>query len=698
MTQIPGNQNEDLCISIASVAIDPSAEKEQTGRNSVQMKRADVEVIVKKTILNKRKDNDGTADEISIGVVEIPVNPRKMNEVSLSTMEDNEALLVISSSNFSRLNLDGSCTKLVSIMFRVREATTESDDSEESDTEESEGENESSSEEELGRQKKRKKLSDSEGEDPAGISLKNLTTGPRKRRGRNNSRKEKNEALKTDCKGEEEPSKGKRKFHAYYSRKPPVLKKNANTTKTVQYETELLTINTDQECLVHDGDYELVLNEVKPKEVKDYKRKAVWESFDGGREIKVYSALTGPSLKLLFKWRCSNEQGPFSMDSLNNEEEEDSDDPDLNKRRTRNFKNNKTSTSATNSEISDNAFKFKVDRVEYLKSRLNSRGRNGVFNSFDNSGVARVYYQFMYNNNTQQQTESREDFYCPWCQLNCMTIYGLMKHLKLCHPRFLFSYSQQPRGTRIIVTVNECYDGSYTGNPQNIFSQPGLAFSRRGPVRRIPVTDILVYRPQRATNGIDPNVSLAELLEKEDTEAMEATQYSAGHRRLYFHSPTTMPVRPCEFDMDSEGEREEPDWLFGHTKRMIDEFTDVNEGEKAIMKIWNLHVMRHNCIADIQIEEESMRFMEENVKLLVDYNLRRNLLLHFICLVDFGVFKTSSVMSLMDHFDKVKKEYKESCNNIEAKSNESKDLMSLDFPKPDLFPRIAQLEEVLKDK
>jgi hypothetical protein len=26
---------------------------------------------------------------------------------------------------------------------------------------------------------------------------------------------------------------------------------------------------------------------------------------------------------------------------------------------------------------------------------------------------------------------------------------------------------------------------------------------------------------------------------------------------------------------------------------MIDEFTDVNEGEKELMKMWNLHVMKH---------------------------------------------------------------------------------------------------------
>lgn len=29
---------------------------------------------------------------------------------------------------------------------------------------------------------------------------------------------------------------------------------------------------------------------------------------------------------------------------------------------------------------------------------------------------------------------------------------------------------------------------------------------------------------------------------------------------------------------------------------MIDEFTDVNEGEKELMKMWNLHIMRHGYV------------------------------------------------------------------------------------------------------
>ena len=52
----------------------------------------------------------------------------------------------------------------------------------------------------------------------------------------------------------------------------------------------------------------------------------------------------------------------------------------------------------------------------------------------------RIVYQFLYNNNSRQQTEAREDLHCPWCSLNCMDLYALLKHLKLSHPRFLFTY------------------------------------------------------------------------------------------------------------------------------------------------------------------------------------------------------------------------------------------------------------------
>lgn len=55
-------------------------------------------------------------------------------------------------------------------------------------------------------------------------------------------------------------------------------------------------------------------------------------------------------------------------------------------------------------------------------------------------------------------------------------------------------FQPHPKGARIDVSINECYDGSYVGNPQDIHSQPGFAFSRNGPVKRTAVTHILVCR------------------------------------------------------------------------------------------------------------------------------------------------------------------------------------------------------------
>ena len=57
---------------------------------------------------------------------------------------------------------------------------------------------------------------------------------------------------------------------------------------------------------------------------------------------------------------------------------------------------------------------------------------------------------------------------------------------------------EHQKGARIDVSVNESYDGSYAGNPQDIRSYIGYAFSRNGPVRRTPVTYIFVYKYARS--------------------------------------------------------------------------------------------------------------------------------------------------------------------------------------------------------
>ena len=48
-------------------------------------------------------------------------------------------------------------------------------------------------------------------------------------------------------------------------------------------------------------------------------------------------------------------------------------------------------------------------------------------------------------------------------------------------------------------------------------------------------------------------------------------------------------------DVDSENESD-PKWLQKKTTMMIDDFTDVNDGEKELMKMWNLHIMKYGYV------------------------------------------------------------------------------------------------------
>lgn len=50
-------------------------------------------------------------------------------------------------------------------------------------------------------------------------------------------------------------------------------------------------------------------------------------------------------------------------------------------------------------------------------------------------------FNFLYNDNTEQQTQLKQTYTCPWCMLDCQKLYSLLQHMSSCHPRFNFTYS-----------------------------------------------------------------------------------------------------------------------------------------------------------------------------------------------------------------------------------------------------------------
>ncbi|XP_012268132.1 polycomb protein suz12-B isoform X2 [Athalia rosae] len=365
------------------------------------------------------------------------------------------------------------------------------------------------------------------------------------------------------------------------------------------YGSELIVYDKHNRCLLTDGDYELGLQEVQTNVRASPKKHSSWECITDIKQCGPFEVFSrGPTLKFRLSWTTEPSNGlvdrPVPIHPLpNGDNKENRPGNGMLERCPTNHNNNNT-TLPTSSPLIPTKLSLPVEKM-------------------DTSTTQQIVYQFLYNNNSRQQTEACEDLHCPWCSLDCGKLYSLLKHLKLCHSRFTFTYVPITQGARIDVAINECYDGSYSGSPHELISQPsGVAFARTGPTRRTSVTNILVCRPKRT------KPSLSEFLELDENDFESQRPYITGHNRLYHHTVTCLPIYPKEMDVDSEGEND-PRWLQTKTMMMIDDFTDVNEGEKELMKMWNLHVMKHGYVGDCQIPLACQMFLETKVSPVILY-------------------------------------------------------------------------------
>ncbi|KAG5896349.1 hypothetical protein JTB14_005827 [Gonioctena quinquepunctata] len=424
----------------------------------------------------------------------------------------------------------------------------------------------------------------------------------------------------------------------------PALKKRKSNgitdSNTKLYGAELTVYDKHNRCYLSDGDYDIVVHDFSGNPKSILKKHSSWENVNDLVEScgDLDAFMKGAVLKFKLNW-----------------------------------------SSEASARIVDRPPPYPlVDNKENVP--LLTNGNN------NNLEKLQIVYQFVYNNNSRQQTEACEDLHCPWCSLNCNQLYVLLKHLKLCHSRFTFTYVPISVGARVDVAINEMYDGSYTGSPHDLISQPSVcAFSRNGPVRRASVTHILVCHPKR------PKPSLSEFLELDDCEFDGQRPFITGHNRLYHHTFTCLPVHPKEMDVDSEGEND-PEWLQNKTMMMIDEFTDVNEGEKELMKMWNLHVMKHGFVGDCQIPIACQLFVQFKGEELLLKNLYKNFVVHMTSLFDFGLVSAVCLYTTMQKLQELVGE----TSAIRTVLKESREAQMVNWPRIGNAPPVCDKPSLIK--
>ncbi len=111
--------------------------------------------------------------------------------------------------------------------------------------------------------------------------------------------------------------------------------------------------------------------------------------------------------------------------------------------------------------------------------------------------------------------------------------------------------------------------------------------------------------------------------------------------RVIHHVRTTLPIEHGEPEAE-----EDYDWLVGNSDRMIDDFLDLNEGEKGFFKLWNAHLHRHPCYGDEMMMRILALFVDECGECVARERLYRNFILHLSNLCDFDVLNEEAV----EHF------------------------------------------------
>lgn len=255
---------------------------------------------------------------------------------------------------------------------------------------------------------------------------------------------------------------------------------------------------------------------------------------------------------------------------------------------------------------------------------------------------------------TCQKTRSF-GFICPWCEIDCRYLDTLMMHLKCCHPRFNFNLVEEDGYSVIEMSLNISYDGSYCG-----FKYPGhdlkhdFRFTSKTPRRRNDHTQIIFIKSKRRSSShfihryspIDQYFAAIEEGDEVDVDVCSG--------RLYYHTSTCLPVKPNEGDIDSEADMD-PEWLKERTQLMIDEFTDVNEGEKELLKLWNLHIMsNYKYKNDSMIRLACLDFVEREGNTILSKNLTKNFVLHLANLYDYGLLSNEDVLECYRKFRRMK--------------------------------------------
>ena len=95
----------------------------------------------------------------------------------------------------------------------------------------------------------------------------------------------------------------------------------------------------------------------------------------------------------------------------------------------------------------------------------------------------------------------------------------------------------------------------------------------------------------------------------------------------------------------------------------IEQYTDVSLNDKKLFKIWNSYI-KDKDILKCKMEEYLIEFINKSKDYIFQNNLKENLFLHCICLLDYGLINKEILSNAIDLILDLEKNYNNNDKNI----------------------------------
>lgn len=115
--------------------------------------------------------------------------------------------------------------------------------------------------------------------------------------------------------------------------------------------------------------------------------------------------------------------------------------------------------------------------------------------------------------------------------------------------------------------------------------------------------------------------------------------------RLIYHVKNNQPIDKGEVEAE-----ECYNWLKDMSQRQIDEFVDLNGGEKAFFKLWNTHLHENPCYGDNMLLDILDMFIDAHGVQIYRRQLYKNFMLHLSNLHSFGAISSVSMMTMITKY------------------------------------------------